>query len=440
MTDEPTPLNAFLTADQIAELPDQRGVRSWAFEAYLELHHQAASAALRPVLEDLRDDWMQGQQRKPNPVRQANFVGCMRVILLNLMRVHTVDTGLTVGISSSKGPLQKEVRYRPAFMSVHYQLNALKLLQEHGLVWMVKAGHQQENYAETARYALTEAACDILPMSYLRTQDFTTGRRDEVILLKDTEHRLTRYSDTPETQTMRANLRRLNELLDVTDIATIRPANPLTDFDEKYSGERTDLYRIFNNGRFDQGGRFYGGWWQYAKKHLRRCITVNGQPTVEADYKGLHPAILFAKSEQNIPADPYALVPGIAENATLRDHAKTTFLALLNAGKGGTAEPRNFDSNVHGMTAEAFRQMVKVAFPMLPGVFGTGIGLRLQREDSDLAERIMLHFAEKSVPVLPVHDSFIIAAQHKDELVQVMQGVFYESYGQKPNITLTPSV
>ncbi|MCT8330350.1 hypothetical protein N5I32_12550 [Acidimangrovimonas sediminis] len=71
------------------------------------------------------------------------------------------------------------------------------------------------------------------------------------------------------------------------------------------------------------------------------------------------------------------------------------------------------------MTAEAFRQSVMVAFPMLPGIFGTGIGLYLQREDSDMAEQIMLHFAEKDVPVLPVHDSFIIAAQHKDELVRV---------------------
>jgi hypothetical protein len=174
----------------------------------------------------------------------------------------------------------------------------------------------------------------------------------------------------------------------------------------------------------------------HAKKHLRRCITINGQPTVEADFKGLHPAILFAKNGLNIPTDPYALVPGIAENDTLRRHAKTTFLALLNAN-ATTREPRNFDSSVHGMTAEAFRKMVKEAFPMLPGVFGTGIGVRLQREDSDLAESIMLHFAEKSVPVLPVHDSFIIAEQHKDELVQVMKGAFYDSYGQKPNITLS---
>ncbi|NDW46362.1 hypothetical protein [Ruegeria sp. PrR005] len=435
MPDRPKLLLTFLTEAQIAELPDQRGVRSWAFEPYLELHHPTACAALFAVLDDLRGHWMQGFQRKPNPVRQENFVGCLRVILLNLMRVRTVDAGLTVGISSGRGSLQAEVRYRPCFMSMHYHINALKLLLSHGLIWMVKPGHQQETYAETSRYALTEAACDLLGLSGLTPGDFTIGKRDEVILLKDSEGRLMNYSDTSETRTMRANLRRLNDLLDGIDIALAQRAHPLADYDDRYCGQETDLYRVFNNGCFDQGGRFYGGWWQHIKRQLRSFITIDGQSTVEADFNGLHPAILFAKAKLDIPSDPYSFVPDISENKVLRDHAKTTFLALLNA-TGTTKEPRNFDSDTHGMTAEAFRQQVKDAFPMLPGVFGTGIGLRLQREDSDLAERVMLHFADKGVPVLPVHDSFIVATPHRDELVRVMKNSFAETYGQTTSVTV----
>ncbi|QDC08768.1 hypothetical protein FHY55_05745 [Oceanicola sp. D3] len=419
------------------DCPDQRGVRSWAFEPYLELSSALASAELTAVLNDLRDHWMRGFQRKPSPVEQGKFVGCLRAILLNLMRVRTVDAGLTVGISSSKGPLQQEVRYRPGFMSVQYHRRALGLLQDCGLVWKVKAGHRQKDYSETARYALTEAACGLLPLQSITASDFTIGARDEVIRLKDTKGRLTPYTDTLETLSMRANLRRLNDLLDGTDIATTRATQPLTDFDDKYSGERTALYRVFNNGSFEQGGRFYGGWWQHVKKYLRPFITMDGQSTVEADFKGLHPAMLFANAGLDIPPDPYALVPGITASEQLRDHAKTTFLALLNAGSSGTKEPRNFDCDAHGMTAEEFQKAVVAAFPMLPGVFGTGIGLYLQREDSDMAEQIMLHFAAKGVPVLPVHDSFIIAAQHKEEIVQVMQAAFHDTYGQDPTITLT---
>lgn len=416
-------------------LEDQRGLRSWAFEPYLELHHQAANNALGPLLDRLRDQWLQTFQRKPNQARQANFIHCLRVILLNVMRVRTVDAGLTVGIFSGRGRLDREKRYLPDFMTVQYHPTALKLLIAQGLVRMVKAGHQQESYSETARYALTDAAYTQLPVSSLTDKDFNIGKRDEVIRLKDTEGRLARYSDTQETKAMRSNLHRLNNLLDGTDIALTRQASLLTDFDDKYSGERTELYRIFNKGSFQQGGRFYGGWWQHARRYLRPFITINGKPTVEADYKGLHPAILFANAKLDIPPDPYSLVPGVVENEALREHAKTTFLAMLNADKN-TKEPSNFDSDAFGITADAFRQRVKNAFPMLEGVFGTGIGRYLQYEDSVMAERVMLHFLEKGVPVLPVHDSFIIAADHEDELVRVMQEVFYERYGQKPNITL----
>ena len=429
-------LRKFLTEEQIANLPDQRGLRSWAFEPYLELHNDSANAALEPTLNSLRDEWLQSFERKPNPKMQCNFVNCLRAFLINLMRVHIEDDGLTVGIPSQKERLGNQVQYRPAFMSVHYYRKALKLLLDSGLVDMVKRGHRQENYGETSRYALSDLALKCLPVNNIRADDFDIGRRDEVILLKDTKHRLIRYEQTHETQTMRDNLRKLNDLLERSEIATTRPASVHFDFDSDFSGQATDLYRVFNNGDFKQGGRFYGGWWIHAKKHFRRIITINGEATIEADFKGLHPAILFAKNDLPIPPDPYALIPGVAENSALRGPAKTTFLALMNAGPRGTTEPKDFNAQKYGMTAKAFRQTVKDAFPMLPGIFGTGRGLFLQREDSDLAEQIMLHFVDKGIAILPIHDSFIVAEQHKDELVKVMQTTFQNAYGQTPSVTV----
>lgn len=429
-------LRKFLTEKQIADLPDQRGLRSWAFEPYLELRNDSANAELEPILSLLKDEWLQGFDRKPNPKMQCNFVNCLRAFLINLMRVHIEDDGLTVGIPSQKERLGNQVQYRPTFMSVHYYLKALKLLLDSGHVDMVKRGHRQENYGETSRYALSAFALKHLPINKIRPDDFDIGRRDEVILLKDTKHRLIRYEQTPETQTMRDNLRKLNDLLEGAEIATTRPATAHIDFDSDFSGQVTDLYRVFNNSDFNQGGRFYGGWWIHAKKHFRRKITINGEVTIEADFKGLHPAILFAKNDLSIPTDPYALIPGVAENPALRGPAKTTFLALMNAGPRGTTEPKDFNAQEYGMTAKVFRQTVKDAFPMLPGIFGTGQGLFLQREDSDLAERIMLHFADKGIPILPIHDSFIVAEQHKDELVKIMQVTFHDAYGQTPSVTV----
>ena len=348
------------------------------------------------ALHDLCDEWLQGFERKPNFVRRANFVACMRVILLNLMRVQTVDNELTVGIPSGNGRLGEDRRYRPAYATVRYFRMALAILLDRGLIQEIAQGYNFAGYAHTSRYALTELACLALPMETLTTKDFTIAPRDEIIILKNTDGQLVKYRDTAETLGMRHRLQKLNVLLEESDIGSSRTPNPLTDFDDDFGGEKKDLYRVFNNGSFDEGGRFYGGWWLHAKKYLRRTITIDGQPTIEADFKGLHPAILFAQRGLCIPPDPYALVPHVFGNESLRRLAKVTFLALLNA-TGKTSEPRGFDEQAHGMTAEAFRLSVRDAFPMLPGVFGTGIGVRLQREDSDLAERILLHFADRGI-------------------------------------------
>ena len=54
---------------------------------------------------------------------------------------------------------------------------------------------------------------------------------------------------------------------------------------------------------------------------------------------------------------------------------------------------------------------------------GSGIGLKLQNKDGRMAIDILSHFAKKGIPVLPVHDSFIIAADFGNELKKVMSQI-----------------
>ena len=62
------------------------------------------------------------------------------------------------------------------------------------------------------------------------------------------------------------------------------------------------------------------------------------------------------------------------------------------------------------------------------------MGNKLQFRDSLLAEQIMLHFASRDIPVLPVHDSFIIMRGLYSELVNVMQEEFEKMFGVPINI------
>jgi hypothetical protein len=58
------------------------------------------------------------------------------------------------------------------------------------------------------------------------------------------------------------------------------------------------------------------------------------------------------------------------------------------------------------------------------------VGSILQYIDSQIAEKVMLYFALKCIPVLPIHDSFRIDARLFDELRTVMHRVIYENFGR----------
>ena len=64
---------------------------------------------------------------------------------------------------------------------------------------------------------------------------------------------------------------------------------------------------------------------------LRPYIIIDGKPTVEVDYSGLHCAMLLARKGLPIPEDPYAPCLNGSKNKDLRSCVKLTFNALLNA-------------------------------------------------------------------------------------------------------------
>ena len=70
--------------------------------------------------------------------------------------------------------------------------------------------------------------------------------------------------------------------------------------------------------------------------------------------------------------------------------------------------------------------------------FFRGMGNRLQFKDSQLAEQTILHFAKKDIPVLPVHDSFIIIRGLYSELVNAMHEEFENMFGVPVNIDSKP--
>lgn len=429
-----------LSSDEFqAGLDDQRVGGSWPFAPYLRLSNDLVQNRVDLSLDDLCAEWLSSYERKPSTAKQQYFIDCANAILANLLRSYARKLDETVGIPRSKDRLDKQSRYRPKYMTTNRFLMVQNWLQKAGYMVLDKRGYHFPDNAQVSMFTLGARAASELEADSLTVRDFLVDSPDEPVILKDSQDQLCRYGDTAETNAMRMALDRINERLGVAAVTTSRALSHL-DSERNVVGTRVNLVRIFNYGSFEYGGRFYGGWWQNVRREARRWILLDGSPTVEADYRGFNPAVLLAKAGQPIPDDPYARIPGVAESEELRNHAKSTFAALINSTTGNIEEPREFDSVKHGMTKEQFRQSVLNAFPMLQSLLRQRTGMRLQREESDVAEQVMLHFVGQGHPILPIHDAFMVPEHLENELVHTMKEAFRNKYGQTPQIKVTRPV
>ena len=202
----------------------------------------------------------------------------------------------------------------------------------------------------------------------------------------------------------------------------------ITKKDHDYSPiqlHRATLRRVFNSTSFDEGGRFYGAWWHNIPSAYRAFITIDGKFTDEFDYGRIHPTILFADKGIELEGDAYDI--GIGKEH--RDIVKQSFNAMVQAKSKLTTPPKNIDWQSTGRTWRELRQLILDKHKPIEDSFFCSMGNRLQFRDSQLAEQILLRFAKQDIPVLPVHDSFIISRGLYSELVSVMHDEFEKMFG-----------
>ena len=287
------------------------------------------------------------------------------------------------------------------------------------------------------------------------------------------------YDDTPETIRMRGVLNKYNELLNKSRLDVFSLEVPYIDRNvkkEEGAGDNVRVYidhrntfvkRVFNNASWEAGGRFYGGWWQHINEELRSDIMINDNPVVEIDFTAMHIALLQAqvaeKSEPDLVVvkgsepqqksdffqefstsrfidtddapnandDPYTLNKTIFPHKNDFDQRKAVkklVLMAINAKSRILAFSAFRSDNPKGdplrkMTNAELSQLLDAFIekhPKLESFLCTGKGLELMYLDSRIAESVIEQLTDKSIPVLCVHDSFIVADKEKHELLRAM--------------------
>lgn len=196
--------------------------------------------------------------------------------------------------------------------------------------------------------------------------------------------------------------------------------------------------RKFARGRFECGGRLYAPV-QNLRRHERMQLRVAGAPTVEADYKSLHPRMAYHAVGLVAPEDVYANAqPWVRDPHRARNINKAVLLVGLNAANKWQAtgairsQIAGKGFGVYSLDRVAtFLRTVKAHHAPIRSFFHSDVGVELQRRDSDIAFEVCRHFANKGVPCLPIHDSFRVPGTHLHELVWIMRDR-YEWYMQAP--------
>ena len=380
--------------------------------------------------------------------------------VLEAFRTHRALPELAMGVHLGKGHYSKNAdRYHPnplSYRVVKHVADFLVAAEYLELPCGKSTYHSDPRLRRTTRYRATHRLIDLCDEHGINPYMISEYEDPEIIIQRakkkygQSQGDPVDYADTPITRRARKDLRKINKFiaghninLDITDdrehellLRMRQRDDPTRDKFLDYTKIR--LRRIFNNDSFDQGGRFYGVWWQQIPGDFRLFITINSKKTVELDYSGMHFAIMYAAIGMDTPMDdPYALE---GYDAELRGHIKKAFNIIVNCATVkaaiGTIDGRIKDGELSAELGggDGLIQAFTNTHPLIKDKIASGEGVRGQFMDSQVAEKVLLKGIDIGLCILPIHDGFITTAGDQFILEKLMDEAFSEVTGYTAKI------
>jgi hypothetical protein len=375
--------------------------------------------------------------RKRKSEDRAQFHAQVEALVCDLIHQQLTNPGDYIGITLRD--LDEADRYR-ALVLTKSIVHVLQLMDEAGFIGIVK-GNNREGWKRSVSTAvwwktdthgitlddLGEALGELIYLrEYRQYSDPDITKKKPVKLAPKNKQ----YKETRNTREWRRTMQTINDWLSLADIAVASDAVDKEE-DEVDVGQRI-LYRVFTD-RFTQGGRMYGGFWINMSKDERfRSIRIDGKRPVEVDYKQAHPTMLYGEAGMPLPDDSYEL-PGVAKE--YRDDVKALFNAMLNARRELRRYPDGIEP-IAGLSCSRVVKLIRERHAPIADKFQTGIGLRLQRTESDILIAVLLRLKDLRIVALPIHDALLVAEGNEQTAKEVMLEIFREQLGFEAKVEL----
>ncbi len=375
----------------------------------------------------------------------------LKVVLLDLYVCWNEDPNQQIGILLGSNAYKAKSRYNALHISKHV-IEVVHSLNQFNLIEMKIGWRDETGRSFATRIWAAKKLIKLFKEAKFGIQDIYQHKDRETIILRDSNKKDLEYDDTETTIRMRNDLRSYNKLLHRTFIDIPEYDKPKIKLEEKMKRRKSNkpvyvnisshekfVRRIFNNSNWNDGGRFYGGWWLRVDGKHRKGIRFNNTPTVEIDYSSLHVILAYAHVGidywESTDKDPYDIpVRGVNNPEHIRDIVKSFFLLSFNASdekalyKAFRSE-LDYDKYPYSFPDEVLAELlenIKQTHPKVAHMICSGAGLMLMNMDSRIAEYIIRDFVKTDTPILTVHDSFIVPIGEEDRLDNLMKEAFNE--------------
>jgi len=382
--------------------------------------------------------------KRKNPSKNKSQ---LKTLIVNLYKNYLDDKTRYVSIYLGKSYYENlESRYNKLFIS-SIMIDIVHALDELGFI-RLNLGYYSLKKSRISRIIGTDKLFKLFTKHQFSPEMIQISREKELIVMRDFidgKKVDISYEDNSLTTQWRDDLKKYNDLLaktyidipEFSDDGITLPSKRNKNQTYTISLNQSDkvVQRIFNNNSWADGGRFYGGWWQRIPSHYRARIHFSNMPTSELDFSGLHINLLYRINKQklNMP-DPYD-IKGIGVDGLNRQIVKIILLQIINAKSRQSAiksirQTINFDPTLYEYVYEnqldyiSFIDEVLKTHKVIKEYFFSGQGIKLQNFDAMMAEKVINHFTNLDIPVLCIHDSFLIGANKTKDLEKVMTEKF----------------
>lgn len=378
------------------------------------------------------------RQRERKRQDLARFERMVSAIICDLAHTELSKPGCWRYISLSKRMSPKEATGAP-FMTAE-RLRIIEWMSKPEMNWLEvrKGEHMAFASAQTAIRA-TRRLRDYLDELDVQLEDFGHDPEllgDTIVLRGHKVRGGARNLPAPTgepAETYRDQMRRINAWLISLDIASEWDAegNP------RDVGKRW-MYRVFNNGSLEQGGRLYGGFWlDMSGEDRLGDIRLEGEPVVNLDYGQCGIRIAYGLAGVQPPPGDLYQVPGL-------EGCRAGVKKVLNAQLCRTGEMKRLPahSRKHFPADLAYAHIEELILrhhQPLRVAFCQAQGLTHQFIDSQVTVDCLLTLAAQGLPALPVHDGLLAPRSLASRVAQVMLDSFRKITGVEGVVSGTTS-